>query len=145
MDIDVQRLDAATAETVGALGRLVRQLSTSAEPLNHRTLTQVIECSTNSVLVARLEDEIVGMLILVTFPLPTGIRAWIEDVVVDSAVRGRGVGAALTQHAVAIARAAGARTVDLTSRPTRAAANRLYERLGFELRDSKVYRLRADA
>ena len=78
---------------------------------------------------------------LVMFPIPTGLRAWIEDVVVDGAARGRGVGAALTREAVRLARADGARTVDLTSRPSREAANRLYERLGFQLRDSKVYRL----
>jgi ribosomal protein S18 acetylase RimI-like enzyme len=83
-------------------------------------------------------------LTLVTFPIPTGLRAWIEDVVVDGEARGRGAGAALTTEAVRIARAAGARTVDLTSRPSRAAANRLYERLGFQVRDSKVFRLAAD-
>jgi ribosomal protein S18 acetylase RimI-like enzyme len=71
------------------------------------------------------------------------VRAWIEDVVVDAAARGHGVGAASTQAAIQLARAAGARTVDLTSRPSREAANRLYERLGFHLRDSKVYRLDA--
>lgn len=75
------------------------------------------------------------------FPIPTGLRAWIEDVVVDEGARGQGVGAALTQAAVRLAREAGARTVDLTSRPAREAANRLYERLGFRLRDSNVYRL----
>jgi ribosomal protein S18 acetylase RimI-like enzyme len=77
----------------------------------------------------------------VLFPIPIGLRARIEDVVVDEAARGRGVGAALTQEAVRLARAAGARTLDLTSRPSRAAANRLYERLGFQKRDSTVYRL----
>jgi len=77
------------------------------------------------------------------FPIPTGLRAWIEDVVVDDAARGQGVGAELTREAARLARAAGARTVDLTSRPSREAANRLYERLGFRPRDTKVYRLDA--
>lgn len=94
----------------------------------------------NRQLIARLGGDIVGALTLVLFPIPTGTRAWIEDVVVDEAARGQGVGAALTQEAIRLARAEGARTVDLTSRPSRAAANRLYERLGFQLRDSKVYR-----
>jgi ribosomal protein S18 acetylase RimI-like enzyme len=87
------------------------------------------------------DGEIMGALTLVMFPIPTGLRAWIEDVVVDQAARGRGVGAALTQEAVRLARTDGARSVDLTSRPSRQAANRLYERLGFQVRDSKVYRL----
>src|SRR5690606_33818054 len=99
-------------------------------------------CPTNTLIVAWGGDRLVGALTLVVFPIPTGVRAWIEDVVVDVAARGHGVGARLTEEAVDRARAAGARTVDLTSRPDRAAANRLYERAGFELRDSKVYRLR---
>ena len=78
---------------------------------------------------------------LVTFPIPTGLRAWIEDVVVDESARGRGVGAALSRAAVRLARAASARTIDLTSRPSREAANRLYQRLGFQLRDTSVYRM----
>ena len=95
----------------------------------------------SSLLVARAAGQTVGMLTLVTFPIPTGIRAWIEDVVVDESARGQGVGAALTREAVRLARSAGARTIDLTSRPSRESANRLYERLGFRLRDSRVYRL----
>jgi ribosomal protein S18 acetylase RimI-like enzyme len=85
------------------------------------------------------------MLTLVTFPIPTGLRAWIEDVVVDETARGQGVGAALTEEAVRRARTVGARTVDLTSRPTRQAANRLYERLGFELRETNAYRYATQA
>ncbi len=84
--------------------------------------------------------EIVGTLTLVVFRIPTGLRAWVEDVVVDDSVRGRGVGSALTREALRRAEAAGARTVDLTSRPSREAANRLYRRLGFELRETNVYR-----
>jgi ribosomal protein S18 acetylase RimI-like enzyme len=76
----------------------------------------------------------------VVFPIPTGIRAWIEDVVVDEAARGRGVGEALNRHALDRARAEGAKTIDLTSRPTREAANRLYLRLGFVPRETNIYR-----
>ena len=87
---------------------------------------------------------IAGLLTLVVFPIPTGLRAWIEDVVVDESARGQGVGAALTNEAIRIAGEQGARTVDLTSRPSRAAANRLYERLGFTVRESKVFRWAGD-
>jgi diadenosine tetraphosphate (Ap4A) HIT family hydrolase len=80
------------------------------------------------------------MLTLVVFRIPTGLRAWIEDVVVDEAVRGRGVGEVLSQEAVRRALGLGARTVELTSRPSREAANRPYQRLGFVRRDSNVYR-----
>ncbi len=100
----------------------------------------LLSSDANTLLVARVDGEVVGMLTLVMFPLPSGLRARIEDVVVDEAARGHGVGGALTEEALRLAEAAGARTVDLTSRPSRQAANRLYERLGFEARDSRVYR-----
>jgi ribosomal protein S18 acetylase RimI-like enzyme len=90
--------------------------------------------------VGERDGAIVGMLTLVTFRLPTGVRAWIEDVVVDTASRGRGVGEALTQAAIELAADRGAQTVDLTSRPSREAANRLYRRMGFEQRETNVYR-----
>jgi ribosomal protein S18 acetylase RimI-like enzyme len=82
----------------------------------------------------------VGSLTLATFRIPTGVRAWIEDVVVDSSARGHGVGEALNIAAIEEARARGAITVELTSRPSREAANRLYQRLGFVARETNVYR-----
>ncbi|MDQ2813604.1 MAG: GNAT family N-acetyltransferase [Actinomycetota bacterium] len=134
-------MQAATGELVKAFGRLLPQLSSSAAPVDERALQVLVAWPGTRLLVARVDGEIAGALTLVMFPIPTGSRAWIEDVVVDEAARGRGVGAALTTEAVRLARADGARTVDLTSRPSRPAANRLYERLGFRLRDSRVYRL----
>ena len=83
---------------------------------------------------------ILGMLSLATFDIPTGRRAWVEDVVVDNAARGQGAGQKLVEAAVAHAAAIGSKSVDLTSRPTREAANRLYKRAGFELRETNVYR-----
>jgi ribosomal protein S18 acetylase RimI-like enzyme len=103
----------------------------------------MVRSEASTVLVARdggPGGTIVGSLTLAMFRIPTGVRAWIEDVVVDESARGRGVGEALTQEALGRARAAGARTVELTSRPSREAANRLYLRLGFEVRDTNVYR-----
>lgn len=101
---------------------------------------QIVDSDSCSLLIARDDERIVGSLTLVVFPIPTGVRAWIEDVVVDSSVRGKGVGEALNREALRIARIKGAVTVDLTSRPSREAANRLYQRLGFEKRDTNVYR-----
>jgi ribosomal protein S18 acetylase RimI-like enzyme len=144
MSIEVLLLREVTDEDVDAINRLLPQLSKSAPRLDAGTVQQIATWNGNSLLVARAAGEIVGMLTLVTFPIPTGLRAWIEDVVVDESLRGQGVGAALTREAVRLAQAAGARTVDLTSRPAREAANRLYERLGFQLRDSRVYRLADD-
>jgi ribosomal protein S18 acetylase RimI-like enzyme len=141
MSVDIEIVQVVSDEVVKAFGRLLPQLSRSAKPLDAETLGKLVAWQGNRLLVARVDGEIMGALTLVMFPIPTGLRAWIEDVVVDEVARGRGIGAALTQEAVRLARAAGARSVDLTSRPSREAANRLYERLGFQLRDSKVYRL----
>jgi ribosomal protein S18 acetylase RimI-like enzyme len=140
MAVTVEVLTQATDEAVRAFGRLLPQLSSSASPLDAQTLGAVVAHQSNTVLVARLDGEIVGTLTLVMFPIPTGLRAWIEDVVVDGQIRGAGVGAALTTEAVRIAEAAGARSVDLTSRPSREAANRLYQRLGFIVRESNLFR-----
>ncbi|WP_433295492.1 GNAT family N-acetyltransferase [Actinoplanes sp. CA-030573] len=145
MSVEIEAVREVTDEVVKAFGRLLPQLSRSAPALDVQGIRELVAFPGNRVLIARLDGEIVGTLTLVTFPIPTGLRAWVEDVVVDSSARGHGVGAALTRQAVRLAQADGARTVDLTSRPSRAAANRLYERLGFEVRDSKVYRFAVPA
>jgi len=93
-----------------------------------------------TVFLARLSGQIVGTLTLIVFRIPTGVRAWIEDVVVEDAARGHGAGHALNRAAIDKAVSQGARTVDLTSRPAREAANRLYQRMGFEPRSTNVYR-----
>jgi ribosomal protein S18 acetylase RimI-like enzyme len=133
-------LDKITGEVVEAFGRLLPQLSRSAPPLGQAELETVVGCSANTLLIARSAGTIVGTTTLVMFPLPTGLRAWIEDVVVDEAARGQGAGEAMTREALRLAREAGCRTVDLTSRPSREAAGRLYERAGFKLRESRLYR-----
>ena len=127
-------------ELIEAVARLMPQLSRSA-PLPTRDALQEIVAGQSTVLIlARQKARIVGMLTLAVFRIPTGIRAWIEDVVVDATARGHGVGEALNRHAISIALTRGARTVELSSRPSRDAANRLYRRIGFELRETNVYR-----
>ncbi|MGN6794736.1 MAG: GNAT family N-acetyltransferase [Streptosporangiaceae bacterium] len=145
MDVEIEVVQKVTDEVVEAFGRLLPQLSTSARPLDADALTAIASAQANTVLIARVGGEIIGTLTVVIFSIPTGVRAWIEDVVVDQAARGKEFGGkrageALTIEAIRIAREAGARTVDLTTRPSRVAAGKLYERLGFEQRDSRVYR-----
>ena len=132
---------AATDEVLAALARLLPQLSSSASPVTRDELLEMVTSDASHLLVARDDTgRIVGSLTLVVFRIPTGVRAWIEDVVVDEAVRGSGAGEAMNRHALALAEALGARTVDLTSRPSRVAANRLYQKLGFEPRETNIYR-----
>jgi ribosomal protein S18 acetylase RimI-like enzyme len=140
MSVEVEAAERVTDELVDAAGRLLSQLSGSAAALDADALARIIGHQATTLFVARSQGVIVGMLTLVTFPLPSGLRARIEDVVVDQDARGQGVGTALTVAALDLAQARGARSVDLTSRASRVAANRLYQRLGFRLRDSNVYR-----
>lgn len=133
-------------ELSAAFARLVPQLSRSSPPPTDAELAEMVASPTTALLVARTgAGDIVGTLTLALFRIPTGLRAWIEDVVVDEAARGAGVGEILTRAALERARAAGVRSVDLTSRPSREAANRLYRRLGFERRDTNVYRFDLEA
>lgn len=139
MQIDrVARVDAALVE---AFARLIPQLS-AVPPPTAGDLAAIVGAPGSVLLVARDGATIVGALALTLYRIPTGQMARIDDVVVDERARGHGVGEALTHEALAIARAAGARSVNLTSRPERAAANRLYERLGFERVTTNVYRFR---
>ena len=132
--------ESVTDELVEAFVRLTPQLSRSSPPPTEDELVQIVASDATHLLVARDGDTIVGSLTLVLFRIPTGLRAWIEDVVVDGGARGKGVGEALNRHALDVAAERGARSVDLTSRPSREAANRLYRRLGFEPRETNVYR-----
>ena len=133
-------------ELIDAFARLIPQLSSSSPAPDAAALAGIVASPATVLLIARLvvdgeeSGDIVGTLTLVIFMIPTASRAIIEDVVVDESARGRGVGEALTVAALDRARDAGARTVDLTSRPSREAANRLYERLGFMRRDTNVWR-----
>lgn len=140
MSITVEIATGVTPALVQAFARLIPQLSKSSPPPTEAELAEMIAAPATDVLIARDGVDVLGALTLVTFRIPTGVRAWIEDVVVDDAARGRGVGEALNQFALDIARTKGAKTVDLTSRPSRAAANRLYQRIGFLPRETNVYR-----
>jgi ribosomal protein S18 acetylase RimI-like enzyme len=140
MSVVVEQATIANAELIEAFQRLIPQLSSSNPPPTQDELAEIISAPSTVLFIARLDEHIVGTLTLATFRIPTGVRAWIEDVVVDTAARGHGVGEALNQAAILEAHHRGAITVDLTSRPSREAANRLYQRIGFVARDTNVYR-----
>lgn len=140
MEIRIDVASSVTDELLTAFERLIPQLSSSSPAPSREHLERIVNSDSCRLLLAREGEHIVGSLTLVVFPIPTGSRAWIEDVVVDSSARGKGVGEALNMKALEIARAEGAVTVDLTSRPSREAANRLYQRIGFMKRDTNVYR-----
>lgn len=151
--MSVELIEQSSPELVAAMERLIPQLSRSAKPLTAEQTQALVDQDSVYLFVFRTDKPVIaadgnevesgtilGMLSLATFAIPTGVRAWVEDVVVDAGTRGMGAGQQLVEAAVAHAQKIGARTVDLTSRPSREAANRLYRRCGFQLRETNVYR-----
>ena len=135
--IEVARYSEEVFENINALLPL---LSSSARPIQERELRFIIEHPSVHLLLAQENENYLGTLTLAVFPIITGTRAWIEDVVVSESARGKGVGKMLTSEAIILAKKLGAKTVDLTSRPSRKAANELYKKAGFELRETNAYR-----
>jgi len=125
-----------------ALNHLLPQLSASAQPMSMNSLVELVQSNAVHLYLAKVDGKVVGCLTLVVFSIPTGVRAWVEDVVVDVKGRGKGVGRALTHHALEEAKKYGALTIDLTSRPSREAANKLYQSVGFQKRETNVYRFK---
>ena len=140
MSATIEIATESTDELVQAMAVLIPQLSKSNPPPSATDLAAIIQSEASVLFIARVDGKIAGALTLATFRIPTGVRAWIEDVVVDSEARGHGVGEALNVAAIAEARSRGAITVELTSRPSREAANRLYQRIGFVQRETNIYR-----
>ncbi len=143
---EITQVADVTPELVEAFARLIPQLSSSSPAPSEDFLRRIVASPASHLLIARDDaGRVVGSLTVVVFAIPTGIRAWIEDVVVDRDAAGRGIGTALNRFALALAKDLGAKTVDLTSRPSREVANRLYRGLGFVPRETNVYRYDTDS
>ena len=139
--VTIRVAEVADEKLVAAYQRLTPQLSSSSPAPTAGELAEIIRSDSATVLIAEDDKgDILGSMTLVLFRIPTGVRAWIEDVVVDTEARGMGIGQALNEYAIQMAEQAGAKTIDLTSRPSREAANRLYQRLGFVARETNIYR-----
>jgi len=146
MKYEISRVTLVTADLVSAFERLAPQLST-APPPGWSELEKIVASEATLLLIARQnppDGAIIGTLALALGRVPTGLRAWIEDVVVDQTARGQGVGEALTRAALQYAREKGVKVVELTSNPTRQAANRLYQRIGFVRPQTNFYRYYLD-
>jgi ribosomal protein S18 acetylase RimI-like enzyme len=134
----IEQVTEADDELVEVIRRLLPQLSEARTPPTLEQLAETVAGET--MLVARNDDgTIIGTLTLITYRVSSGLKARIEDVIVDESVRGQGIGEALTREAMRRATDAGARMVELTSMPYREAANRLYRRLGFVNKRTNVY------
>jgi ribosomal protein S18 acetylase RimI-like enzyme len=141
MQIDI--VTQADAELYEAFQRLVPQLTDNNPPPSLDDLADLVRDAASTLMVARnAEGEIVGALTLSVYRVPTGVRSIIEDVIVDNAARGQGIGEALMQRAIELAREKGAKNISLTSNPLREAANRLYLRVGFKKRETNAYQIK---
>jgi ribosomal protein S18 acetylase RimI-like enzyme len=141
----VEEASSVTPQLVDDVARLIPQLSSSSAAPAASILEQIVSNPLSRLFVARItgpggDTAVIGMLTLVAYHVPTGLHAVIEDVVVDDQARGAGAGSALVAAALTEAARLGARHVDLTSRPSREAANRLYLRMGFSVRETNIYR-----
>jgi ribosomal protein S18 acetylase RimI-like enzyme len=124
------------------LHTLIFQLNPKLPPIDHSHLEKLIDSDAIKLFGAFDENKkLIGMLSLVLFPIPSGMRCWIEDVVIDQHHRRKRLGQTIMNYAIDYAREKGATTIDLTSRPSRIEANEMYRRMGFEKRDTNVYRM----
>ena len=139
MAADIEIATTVDDELVATVARILPLLSSSAPPSADHLRT-IVDGPDTELFVARLEGRIVGILTLAMYPIPTGNRAWIEDVIVDESAARQGIGESLGRAAIDEARRRGAKDVRLTSRPKREAANRLYQRIGFEIYETNVYK-----
>ncbi len=142
--MELSVLKTVNDEVLDALGMLIPQLSPNCRLPAKEDLESIINSKNSEIIIAAEDEKILGSLTLVFVKTPTGKKVWIEDVVVDSTARGKGIGERLVKFAVARASQSGADKIDLTSIPQRVAANKLYQKLGFVKRDTNVYRLIID-
>jgi len=140
--IRIRKVSEQTEKDLREINNLIPQLSQSAKLLTKAEFTSLLNAESTHLYFAEDKEQVLGMLSLVTFPIPTGLRGWVEDVVVDTTARGKGVGKLLTMHALKEAQKMGVLTIDLTSRPSRDVANRLYQSVGFSARVTNVYRFK---
>ena len=143
MNIEIEEIQNVSEALINAMNRLIPQLSSSYTPPSTQDLAQIVSSPNTSLMVAKdtnQNNRIVGCLTLVLYRIPTGVRAWIEDVVVDQDDRNKGIGEALNRFAMDYAGKRGAQTINLTSHPNRIDANRLYRHLGFKQLETNVYR-----
>ena len=140
--VKVREITEVKEDELRSLNNLLPQLSKSAKPLNSDQFSTIVNSDSTRLYFAEEDGVILGTLSLVIFPIPTGLKCWLEDVVVDLDARGRGIGKLLILFALEEAQRMHAQTVNLTSRPNRETANKLYQSVGFETRQTNVYRFK---
>ena len=139
-EIKIIEVKVVDDKLVEAFTRLLPQLSDKAKAITKADLEKIVTSDNALLIIAVANDTIVGTITLLIFNIPTGTKARIEDVVVDDACRGKGIGQKLISYAIEKATQAQAACIDLTSNPNRESANKLYQKMGFEQRQTNIYR-----
>ncbi len=138
--MQIEIVTQATEELWDAFQRLVPQLTSNNPPPSQDDLSALVKSESSTLIICRADSgSIIGAANVAVYRVPTGIRAIIEDVIVDESARGQGIGEVLVRRCLDIAREKGASGVSLTSNPKREAANRLYQRMGFKKRETNAY------
>ena len=138
--MEIKKITELTEKVVEAVLKLLPQLASEADLPSKEYLNDIIASDNVHLFMAESDGEIIGMLSIATYKIPTGIKVWIEDVVIDGSQRGKGLGEELMQFAIDYSKTLGARSVGLTSRPSRIAANKLYQKIGFVQYETNVYK-----
>jgi ribosomal protein S18 acetylase RimI-like enzyme len=141
MAFKVSQLKTFAASELRDINALLRQLSAGDKTCSLVTLKRILGNENIEVWIVRSDKRIIGMGTPVETPMFSGSSGDIEDIVVDERYRGQGLGSKITKKLIARAKARGCRHAELTSRPSRVAANNLYKKLGFTIRKTNVYRL----
>jgi ribosomal protein S18 acetylase RimI-like enzyme len=137
----IKKINRFSLKVFDAILRLFQQLDSNSELPTKTHIEKILKSKNSHFFVVELEnDQIVGMLTMGTYNTPSGIKVWIEDVVVDETQRGKGLGIALTLYAIDFAKTIGADAIELTSRPSRIAANKMYQKIGFIKRETNIYK-----
>ena len=139
--IDIKTITEFDPSLTEYIGRLLGQLSSRPIRFTDDDLRAIIECSGSQLIVMYADSEPVGMVTLGSYLAPTGRKVWIEDVVIDSSMRGQGLGRKLIDHAINQTRLNAPAALMLTSRPSRIEANTLYRSAGFKQRQTNVYKM----
>lgn len=140
--MEIKRVSTFTEELHSAVLRLLPQLAPDSALPSMEYFNELLNSENTYFFVSGNDNEISGMLTLVMYRIPTGMKFWIEDVVVDASHRGEGMGEKLVEAAIGFAHSIGATEVRLTSRPERIAANKLYQKIGFERYETNVYKIK---
>lgn len=139
---NIIKINTYSQEYHEAMQRFLDQLTTNPMTFTEAMFRQLLDSDNSHLFFLVKDEQIAGMLTVGIYHSPTGGKAWIEDVVVDEAFRGQGLSKLLVAHAIEFTKSMGIPSLMLTSNSKRIAANKLYQAMGFERKETNVYRMK---